>query len=159
MPACGMFLQRHSCFSNEVHHCCNQVSWQGCIFSIGSTFKVLTKSEPEVVRQNVVLDVGWGSVSMRCVPIDSTGWQFTQTRRIVAVQTSSGSVCLIPMGKAHVSLVNFEPEVAVGACAKKTCSEPFCVAVRISSCNLRTTLIFRLPHLRYNDLFPFALRI
>lgn len=70
------------------------------------------------MQQNVVFDVGWDSVSKRCVPIDSTGWQFTQTRGIVAVQTSSGSMCLIPMGMAHVSLVTFELEVVAGASVK-----------------------------------------
>ena len=67
----------------------------------------------------MVFDVRWDSVSKRCVPIDSTGGQLTQTRGIVVVQTSSVSVCLIPMGMAHVSLVNFEPEVAAGASVKK----------------------------------------
>ena len=67
----------------------------------------------------MVLDVSWGSVSKRCVPIDSNGWQFIQTRGIVVVQTSSGSVCLIPMGMTHVSLVNFELEVVAGASVKK----------------------------------------
>ena len=78
---------------------------------LGQLASLKKTATPEIVQQNVVFDVGWDSVSKRCVPIDSTGWQFTQTRGIVAVQTSSGSVCLIPMGMAHGSLVTFELEL------------------------------------------------
>ena len=84
-------------------------------FAVGGTVTL----DPEVVQQNVAFDVSWDNISKRYVPIDSTGWQFTQTRGIVVVQTTFGPVCLIPMGMAHVSSVNFEPEVVAGAAVKK----------------------------------------
>ena len=67
---------------------------------------------PEVVQQNVALEVTWNPTTGKYVPIDSTGWQFTQTRGIVVLQTDNyGKVALIPMGMAHVSSVNFESYV------------------------------------------------
>lgn len=71
------------------------------------------------VQQNVVLEVSWDSAAKKYVPIDSTGWQFMQTRGIVVMETHVGLVALIPMGMAHVSSVNFENSVVPGAQIQK----------------------------------------
>ena len=80
-------------------------------FPVGGTIKLA----PEIVQQNVALEVSFDSSLKRYVPIDSTGWQFTQTRGIVIVETENyGVVAVIPMGMAHVSSVNFEADVQAG---------------------------------------------
>ena len=71
------------------------------------------------VQKNVVLEVTWDVASGRYVPVDSTGWQFTQTRGVVVMQTLNGLVAVIPMGMAHVSSVNFEDTVVEGARIEK----------------------------------------
>jgi phosphatidylserine decarboxylase len=68
------------------------------------------------ITQNVVLEVEWNSTGKKYDPIDSTGWQFSQTRGYVIVDTGEyGLVALIPMGMAQVSSVNFEKGVVVGS--------------------------------------------
>jgi phosphatidylserine decarboxylase len=60
------------------------------------------------------LEVSWDSEQGKYILIDSTGWQFTQTRGYVIVDTETfGLVALIPMGMAQVSSVNFEDDVTV----------------------------------------------
>ncbi len=72
------------------------------------------------ILKNVALEVSWSPHQGRYVPIDSTGWQFTQTRGVVIVDTGdTGLVALIPMGMAQVSSVNFEDDVQVGAKIQK----------------------------------------
>lgn len=74
------------------------------------------------VAKNVALEVRWDSSSTRYVPIDSTGWQFTQTRGIVVADVQPltyGIVAIMPMGMAHVSSVNWESYVKTGFAAKK----------------------------------------
>ena len=84
-------------------------------FAVGGTIK-----EKEIISQNVALEVSWDEEQGKYVPIDSTGWQFTQTRGCVIVDTGEyGLVALIPMGMAQVSSVNFEDNVEVGATVKK----------------------------------------
>jgi len=64
--------------------------------------------------------VTWNEKESKYDPIDSTGWQFTQTLGYVIVDTGKyGLVALIPMGMAQVSSVNFEPGVFVGSMHKK----------------------------------------
>ncbi len=76
-------------------------------FAVGGT--VLEK---KIIQQNVALEVEWNPEEGEYVPIDSTGWQFTQTRGYVIVDTGEyGLVALIPMGMAHISSVNFENNV------------------------------------------------
>lgn len=59
------------------------------------------------ISQHVSLDVKWDAKNKRYIPIDSTGWQFTQTRAYVIVETPDmGYVALIPMGMAQVSSTN-----------------------------------------------------
>ncbi|NEX20553.1 hypothetical protein G3480_09555 [Thiorhodococcus mannitoliphagus] len=56
----------------------------------------------------------------RYVPVDSSGWPFTQTRGVVIVDTDDeGSVALIPMAMAQVSSVNFESDVRPGSAHRK----------------------------------------
>jgi len=74
----------------------------------------------KVIAQNVALEVIWSQDQGKYVPIDSTGWQFSQTRGCVIVDTGKyGLVALIPMGMAQVSSVNFEDNVKVGSTHKK----------------------------------------
>jgi phosphatidylserine decarboxylase precursor len=84
-------------------------------FAVGGTIK-----EMAVLTRNVSLEVSWSDEESKYVPIDSTGWQFSQTLGYVIVDTGEyGLVALIPMGMAQVSSVNFEDYVEVGATVKK----------------------------------------
>ena len=79
-------------------------------FAVGGTIK-----EKKIIQKNVSLEVVWGAAEGKYSPIDSTGWQFTQTRGYVIVDTGKyGLVALIPMGMAQVSSVNFEGNVRPG---------------------------------------------
>jgi phosphatidylserine decarboxylase len=76
--------------------------------------------EVSIISQNVSLEVAWNPKTKRYDPIDSLGWQFSQTRGVVIVDTGEhGLVALIPMGMAQVSSVNFEDNVRVGTSHKK----------------------------------------
>lgn len=71
--------------------------------------------EKEILTRDVALEVTWDSAQGIYDPVDSTGWQFSQTLGYVIVDTGEyGLVALIPMGMAMVSSVNFEDNVAVG---------------------------------------------
>lgn len=84
-------------------------------FAVGGTVK-----DKKIISQNVALEVAWSPEKKKYVPIDSTGWQFSQTRGYVIVDTGKyGLVALIPMGMAQVSSVNFEKNVTVGSVHKK----------------------------------------
>lgn len=84
-------------------------------FAVGGTIK-----EKKIISQNVALEVAWSKEQGKYVPIDSTGWQFSQTRGYVIVDTGKyGLVALIPMGMAQVSSVNFEDNVKVRTTHKK----------------------------------------
>ena len=84
-------------------------------FAVGGTIK-----EKKIIAQNVALDLLWSEEQGKYVPLDSTGWQFSQTRGYVIVDTGEyGLVALIPMGMAQVSSVNFEDNVDVGTTHKK----------------------------------------
>jgi len=76
--------------------------------------------EKKSIVQNVALEVSWSPKQGKYVPIDSIGWQFTQTRGYVIVDTGKyGLVALIPMGMAQVSSVNFGGNVRPGITHKK----------------------------------------
>ncbi|MFC1576822.1 phosphatidylserine decarboxylase [Candidatus Omnitrophota bacterium] len=80
-------------------------------FAVGGTVK-----EKKFITQNVALEVMWSPEEGKYSPLDSTGWQFTQTRSYVIVDTDKyGLVALIPMGMAQVSSVNLEDDVTVGS--------------------------------------------
>jgi len=71
--------------------------------------------EKASLSRNVALEVSWDEEQGKYIPLDSTGWQFSQTLGYVIVDTGEyGLVALIPMGMAMVSSVNFEDDVAVG---------------------------------------------
>ena len=76
--------------------------------------------EKKIISENVALEVAWNPEQGKYDPIDSTGWQFSQTRGFVIVDTGKyGLVALIPMGMAQVSSVNFEEDVQVGSTHNK----------------------------------------
>lgn len=84
-------------------------------FAVGGTIR-----EKKNIAQNVALEVAWSPQQGKYIPLDSTGWQFSQTRGYVIVDTGKyGLVALIPMGMAQVSSVNFEDNVTVGALRRK----------------------------------------
>lgn len=72
--------------------------------------------EKSKIRENVAMGVEWDEDSELYEPVTSTGWQFSQTRSCVVVDTGEcGLVALIPVGMAHVSSVHFADDVQVGA--------------------------------------------
>jgi len=76
--------------------------------------------EVQRISQNVSLEVAWNTETGKYDPIDSMGWQFSQTRGVVIIETERfGLVALIPMGMAQVSSVNFEDDVKTGEKHKK----------------------------------------
>jgi phosphatidylserine decarboxylase len=84
-------------------------------FPVGGTVKEVSN-----LVQNVALEVAWSPDEGKYVPIDSIGWQFSQTRGVTIIDTGKhGLVALIPMGMAQVSSVNFENNVKVGSNHKK----------------------------------------
>ena len=84
-------------------------------FAVGGTI-----IEKNIISENAALEVAWNTEQDKYIPIDSTGWQFTQTRGYVIVDTGKyGLVALIPMGMAQVSSVNFEENVQVNSIHKK----------------------------------------
>ena len=84
-------------------------------FSVGGIVKEVRR-----LVQNVALEVVWSQEQGKYVPIDSIGWQFSQTRGVAILDTGEyGLVALIPMGMAQVSSVNFEDNVKVGSKHKK----------------------------------------
>lgn len=84
-------------------------------FAVGGTIR-----ENEILQRNVALEVAWDGGQGKYAPLDSAGWQFSQTLGYVIVDTKQfGLVALIPMGMAQVSSVNFEDAVQVGTDHKK----------------------------------------
>ncbi|MCD4702636.1 MAG: phosphatidylserine decarboxylase [Candidatus Aegiribacteria sp.] len=76
--------------------------------------------EKAILTRNVALEVSWDEEQGKYIPLDSTGWQFSQTLGYVIIDTGEfGLVALIPMGMAMVSSVNFEDNVAVGNICEK----------------------------------------
>ena len=109
--------QYKDAFANGVltHTFLNVFDYHRYHFAVGGRIK-----EKKIIQQNVALEVEWSSEEHKYKPIDSTGWQFTQTRGYVIVDTGEyGLVALIPMGMAQVSSVNFEENVKVGSVHKK----------------------------------------
>ena len=104
-------------FANGVltHTFLNVFDYHRYHFAVGGTIV-----EKKIIQQNVALEVEWSPEQGRYIPIDSIGWQFSQTRGYVIVDTGEfGLVVLIPMGMAQVSSVNFEDDVRVGSTHKK----------------------------------------
>ena len=80
-------------------------------FAVGGIVK-----DKRTIQQNVSLEVSWNKETGRYDPVDSTGWQFSQTRGYVIVDTERfGLVALIPMGMAQVSSVMFDDTVKPGS--------------------------------------------
>lgn len=96
-------------FANGVltHTFLNVFDYHRYHFAVGGLVK-----EKRIIQQNVALEVKWSEKDKKYIPLDSTGWQFWQTRGYVIVDTGEfGLVALIPMGMAQVSSVNFEDDV------------------------------------------------
>ena len=113
----GKDSQYKDAFANGVltHTFLNVNDYHRYHFAVSGTIK-----EKKLIAQNVALEVAWSPEQGKYVPIDSTGWQFSQTRGYVIVDTEEyGLVALIPMGMAQVSSVNFEDNVKVGTTHKK----------------------------------------
>ena len=113
----GENSQYRDAFANGVltHTFLNVNDYHRYHFAVGGTVK-----EKKIISQNVALEVSWNPEQGKYDPIDSTGWQFSQTRGYVIVDTGKyGLVALIPMGMAQVSSVNFEDDVQVGGNHKK----------------------------------------
>ncbi len=113
----GNDSQYKDAFANGVltHSFLNVNDYHRYHFAVGGTIK-----EKKSIVQNVALEVAWNSTQGKYDPIDSTGWQFSQTRGYVIVDTGKyGLVALIPMGMAQVSSVNFEDDVNVGTTHEK----------------------------------------
>jgi len=113
----GEDSQYKDAFANGVltHSFLNVNDYHRYHFAVGGEIK-----EKKIISQNVALEVAWNSTEGKYDPIDSTGWQFSQTRGYVIVDTGDyGLVALIPMGMAQVSSVNFEDDVEVGANIEK----------------------------------------
>ena len=109
--------QYKDAFANGVltHTFLNVNDYHRYHFAVGGTIK-----EKKIISENVALEVDWNPEQEKYVPIDSTGWQFSQTRGYVIVDTGKyGLVALIPMGMAQVSSVNFEDDVQVGSTHEK----------------------------------------
>ena len=109
--------QYKDAFANGVltHTFLNVNDYHRYHFAVDGTIK-----EKKIISENVALEVAWNPEQGKYVPIDSTGWQFSQTRGYVIVDTAKyGLVALIPMGMAQVSSVNFEDDVQVGSTHKK----------------------------------------
>jgi phosphatidylserine decarboxylase len=84
-------------------------------FAVGGTIK-----EKKIMPQNVTMGVEWKPEQGKYAFFLSTGWQFSQTRGYVIVDTGEyGLVALIPMGMGQVSSINFEKDVKVGTTHKK----------------------------------------
>lgn len=71
--------------------------------------------EKNKIRENIAVGVGWNESKEQYDPNTSVGWQFSQTRGCVIIDTGEyGLVALMPVGMAHVSSVEFEDDVQVG---------------------------------------------
>jgi len=113
----GEDSQYRDAFANGVltHTFLNVNDYHRYHFAVGGIIK-----EKKIISENVALEVNWDPEQGKYDPIDSTGWQFSQTRGYVIVDTGKyGLVALIPMGMAQVSSVNFEGNVRPGITHKK----------------------------------------
>jgi len=113
----GEDSQYKDAFANGVltHAFLNVNDYHRYHFAVGGTVK-----EAKVISKDVALEVAWSKDLSRYLPLDSTGWQFSQTRGCVVVDAGKyGLVALIPMGMAQVSSVNFEDDVKVGSAHRK----------------------------------------
>jgi phosphatidylserine decarboxylase len=113
----GKDSQYKDAFANGVltHAYLNPYDYHRYHFPVGGIVK-----EKKNISQNVAVEVVWDPEEGKYLAIDSTGWQFTQTRGYVIVDTGKyGLVALIPMGMDFVSSVNFEDNVKVGTTHKK----------------------------------------
>jgi phosphatidylserine decarboxylase len=74
---------------------------------VGGTIKEIRKIPGNVVVKAIKKEDG------EITTIDETGFQFTQTRGLVIIESSIGLVAVLPIGMGHVSSVNFTTDEAV----------------------------------------------
>jgi hypothetical protein len=87
---------------------------QGQIPANGEMILVVTDGEPD--DRKAVMDVirnQDGSLSI----VDGIGYQFTQDRGLIIIETAIGMVAVLPIGMAQVSSVNLTPDL--GASLRK----------------------------------------
>jgi phosphatidylserine decarboxylase precursor len=113
----GEDSQYKDAFANGVltHSFLNANDYHRYHFAVGGTIK-----EKRNIEQSVTMEIGWFPEEGKYDFVIGTGWQFSQTRGYVIVDTVKyGLVALIPMGMGQVSSVNFEDNVKVGTTHKK----------------------------------------
>ena len=113
----GKDSQYKDAFANGVltHTFLNVFDYHRYHFAVGGTVKETGK-----LARNVSVEVSWSEDLGRYVPVDSTGWQFSQTLGYAILDTDKyGLVALIPMGMGQVSSVNFEENVKPGSVHRK----------------------------------------
>ena len=68
--------------------------------------------EKRVIKGKMALDVTKNPATGELEPVDGTGYQFTQTRGLIVLQTETlGLVAVLPIGMAQVSSVNLTPDL------------------------------------------------
>ncbi len=76
--------------------------------------------EKGIITQNVALLVRWDPTKKQYQVEDTTGWQFSQTRGYIILQTKKyGLVAIVPVGMEMVSSINFDKNVTIGSYHKK----------------------------------------
>lgn len=85
------------------------------IFPVGGEVK-----DKNIIIQNFSLDVYWDKVKNKYALNTGTGWQFSETRGYVIVNTKKyGLVAIIPIGMEQVSSINFEENIKIGSIFNK----------------------------------------
>ena len=86
-------------------------------FPVGGTIK-----EMKMIPQDVAVggEVTWDPEQTSYIWTPSTGWQFTENRGYVIVDTEQhGPVAVIPVGMSQIASVNFEDDVKLGTTHEK----------------------------------------
>ncbi|MCF6774976.1 phosphatidylserine decarboxylase [Thiotrichales bacterium 19X7-9] len=76
--------------------------------------------EKEIIRENISIDTYWDPVKKMYRLNNTLGWQFSQTRGYVIIETQQyGYVAVIPVGMENVSSIIFNPNVTIDSYHKK----------------------------------------
>lgn len=112
----GPDSQYHGAFANGTltHTLLNVNDYHRFHLPVTGTIKDVTQ-----ISGNVAVEVTWDEQARRYRYTVSPGWQFTQTRGSVVVETEYGLVALIPIGMGPVSSVVFEDTITEGASMSK----------------------------------------
>lgn len=86
-------------------------------FPVGGTVEELKEIPDDVAVGGTVV---WGPEENEYLWIPSTGWQFSETRGYVVMDTGEyGTVAVIPVGMSQIASINFEDDVKVGTTHEK----------------------------------------